>query len=303
MLKNEIKLKPLLHYQWCGKFTAESERWKHMSRPLGEEELFLVTEGRLYIADEEGEYEVGAGEYLVMSPCRFQHGYRSSKCSFYWLHFIDTEGSKREKRTCTVKGESGSQPYVFESVSTWEKHGYKNENQSIPSLPRTGQVRQQERIIILLNQLIESSRRYHQQYLSDLLCTGVLLELWSQRQELENTALSPAVRLYQGVLDYVEWNFQQDITVRQIADYFGYHEKYLSTVFHKWSGMSLKSYILKEKMEHARAGLIDTDKSVRQIAEEVGYSDSHNFSNAFRKVTGMSPSQYRMSCRKAPKTP
>lgn len=293
-----------MHYQWCGKFSSESERWKHMERVLSDEELFLVTEGTLYIADEDREYEVGEGEYLVMSPCRFQHGYRGSKCSFYWLHF-------RIAEECAEAGAKVQEKETAQIQERKRESGQKQENDiGVPTqqtaeihLKRRGKVSSMERIIILMNQLIESSRRYHQEYTSNLLCTGVLLEIRNQLVERENPVQNPTARLYQEILDYVEWNFKQDITVSEIADYFGYHEKYLTTIFRKYNGIPLKAHIQKEKMEYARAELMDTEKSVRRIAEEVGYSDSHNFSNAFRKVTGLSPTQYRMSCRKIPKTP
>lgn len=62
------------------------------------------------------------------------------------------------------------------------------------------------------------------------------------------------------------------------------------------SKMPLKQFILQKKMERAKAELSDTDHSVAQIGYNLGYSDPHNFSAAFRKVTGLTPSGYRESC-------
>ena len=59
--------------------------------------------------------------------------------------------------------------------------------------------------------------------------------------------------------------------------------------------MPLKQFILQKKMERAKAELSDTDHSVAQIGYNLGYSDPHNFSAAFRKVTGLIPSGYRES--------
>ena len=79
----------------------------------------------------------------------------------------------------------------------------------------------------------------------------------------------------------------------EIAEYFGYNEKYITTFFKKASGVSLKTYILNQKMDMAKALLSDTNKPISQIGYEIGFSDNHNFSSAFKKITGQSPSDYR----------
>ncbi len=74
-----------------GKFIAESENWTHYTRDLNDFELMLVTEGTLYIASEQEQFTVNKGEYLLMNPVKFQHGFKPSRCSFYWLHFWYSE--------------------------------------------------------------------------------------------------------------------------------------------------------------------------------------------------------------------
>ena len=68
---------------WFGEFISPEKNWKHLTRRLFEYELFVVTEGVLYIADEEFEHEVRAGEYLIMPPTVNQHGSRVCRCRFY----------------------------------------------------------------------------------------------------------------------------------------------------------------------------------------------------------------------------
>jgi len=46
-------------------------------------------------------------------------------------------------------------------------------------------------------------------------------------------------------------------------------------------------------MDRAKADLSETTEPVSQIAFRLGFADAHNFSNAFRKITGFSPSEYR----------
>ena len=103
------------------------------------------------------------------------------------------------------------------------------------------------------------------------------------------------MQLYTDIVDYISWRIRENIRVSEIAAYFGYNEKYITTFFKKSSGVSLKSYILSRKMELAQALLTDTNLPIAQIGYEIGFSDNHNFSSAFKKVTGQSPSAYRNS--------
>ena len=72
---------------WFGEFISPEKGWRHLTRRLFEYEMMVVTEGELYIADADREYRVRAGEYLIMSPTRLQHGTRECRCRFYWMHF------------------------------------------------------------------------------------------------------------------------------------------------------------------------------------------------------------------------
>jgi len=254
---------PLI-YNWVGKFEAPNNDWIHLKRILADYELILVTEGQLFIADHIKNYVVNAGEYLIMSPTDFQHGYKSSKCVFYWIHF--------------------SQPSFQE--------GDKN-----ISVPIHHNLASQERIIILMKQLQDTERRYHNRDLDNYLVTAIIQELYSQcfLYSGKNLPLRGKAQIYTDIIDYVSWHIWEPIRVLEIAKYFGYNEKYLSTFFKKTAGISLKTYILNEKMELAKALLTDTNDAISQIGYSIGFQDNHNFSSSFKKVTGLSPSEYRGS--------
>lgn len=272
MLNFSFPIDNPVSYQWCGKFKAPTEDWIHITRKLNEYELFLVTDGTLYIADSENKFTVEKNAYLFMPPTEKQYGYAPSACSFFWFHFT---------------------PSIVNS-STQNKIVIQQQNQ-IPNI---------ERILILINQLHDVDRRYHHKFTMDMLATGILLELYNQIQEEQREkSISSKTQLYQSILNYIAWNKINKISVLELSEHFGYHVKYLSSVFKSIAGISLKQYLLQEIMEHAKAELIDTNKTISQIGYSIGYTDSHNFSHAFKKVVGITPTEYRISCIKLPKTP
>ena len=264
-------------YNWAGKFEAPNSEWMHLTRQLYDFELIVVTEGVLYIADHNKEFVVNKGDYLLMQPTENQHGYKSSNCSFYWLHFATLS--------------------PFETIDS-SNHASDPDSISI-TIPEQGTLESLERIVVLMKQLQDSDRRYGMQCLNNYITSSILSEV-SAQYFIHNKYVSSenSNQLLNDIMDYINWHICENLKVSDIAEYFGYNEKYLSTLFKKNSNISIKQYILQAKMDHAKAELSDTNHSISQIGYNIGYNDPHNFTNAFKKVTGLTPSDFRESYSK-----
>ncbi len=263
-------------YHWCGKFTSPNNEWIHLTRVRDDYELMVVTEGTLYIADHMQEYVVEKGEYLLMPPTTHQHGTRSASCSFYWLHF----GYNKE---------------LQDHLSFANPPKHQPDHLIIPA---HGALSSPERIIILMKQLQDSDRRYKENTLNRYLCSTILSEVSAQSHNTLTKEKQLKEQLYSDIVDYISWHSQESLRIFEIAAYFGYNEKYLTTFFKKYAGITLKQHILQTKMDLAKSALSETTQPVSQIAYGLGFSDAHNFSNAFHKITGMSPSNFRASYNK-----
>ena len=264
-------------YNMSGKFKAPNQEWIHLTRRLFDFELFVVTDGVLYIADDETEYAVEKGNYLLMPPTEKQHGYKSGACSFYWMHFS---------------------PVVPYEVLYSERQGTEPDVLSV-SVPLSGKLQSLERMVILMKQLQDSDKRYGMRSLNNFTTGVILAEISAQSfvsRKYSNADNSP--QLYNDISEYIALNIYNDLKVSDVADYFGYNEKYLTTYFKKWAKVSMKQFMIQKKMEYAKAELGETNHSVSQIGYTLGYSDPHNFSNAFKKETGLTPSEYRDSYAK-----
>ncbi len=261
-------------YHWCGKFVAPEKSWIHLTRVLQDYELFVVIEGTLFIGTDQKDYIINPGEYLLMPPNQFQHGTNTSLCSFYWMHF----GYNNEQNNHEMLSENNQLSYTAGQLL----------------LPEQGSLSSPDRIIILMKQLQDSDRRYRELTLNRYLCSAVLAEVALQSRVYPaygNNIIKE--QFYRDICDYVSWHLTDNLKVAQVANYFGYNEKYLTTFFKQRAGISLKQYILQVKMDRAKADLSETAEPVSQIAFRLGFTDAHNFSNAFRKITGFSPSEYR----------
>ena len=93
---------------------------------------------------------------------------------------------------------------------------------------------------------------------------------------------------------YIDRNYKdQDLSLQKLADDLEVNCSYLSTLFKQELGISFTDYIIKFRITEAIGLMNDTKIKIYEIAEQVGYSSQHYFCNAFKKVFGISPTEYR----------
>ena len=103
---------------------------------------------------------------------------------------------------------------------------------------------------------------------------------------------SKNIDVVEKVKKYIENNYMNDISLDNLSQHVSMSSFYLSRIFSKVCGISIKEYIIKIRMEEAKSILLEGNKSVKQIALEVGYIDQNYFSKAFKKYTNVSPKEY-----------
>lgn len=260
-------------HHFSGRFEPPGNDWIHLTRQLNDYELMIVTKGTLYIGDENREFCVNEGEYLLMPPCQNQHGTKKGAATFYWLHF----GYHDEQNDHTMTDETKEGHITF---------------------PVTGRLPQTDRIVILLKQLMDSEHRYRDALLSSFLTGAILCELSDSLKKEGNPYHKKSEQLIDDINDYISWHLQENPKVSDLAAYFGYNEKYLTTLYRRLTGIPLKTYLLNERITRAKALLTETSLPVSDIAYSLGWQDTHNFSNSFRHITGMTPTGWRESYTK-----
>ena len=98
-------------------------------------------------------------------------------------------------------------------------------------------------------------------------------------------------------LNYIEQNFQNDITVEGIASFCGLNRTYFGRIFKETVGKSPQQFLLSYRMSKAAELLRLTALSVNDIGNAVGYPNQLHFSRAFKNVYGISPREWRNKYR------
>lgn len=123
---------------------------------------------------------------------------------------------------------------------------------------------------------------------------------FSYTRELAQEMKPQYRKLYKGAhqeirraLEYITLHYTEDISLRDIAGYVGLSENYLSNLFKQETGENLASYINKMRIENAKRLLRNQSLKVYEIAEAVGYKNATYLSTMFKKITGVSISEFR----------
>ena len=102
------------------------------------------------------------------------------------------------------------------------------------------------------------------------------------------------IKPFEPVLDYLEKNYSKKVTLDEMAALVHLQPTYFSSVFKKVFGMAPVEFVISKKLDKAQSLLFFTDKSIKEIAFEIGFKDEFYFSRIFKKYLGISPTKYRI---------
>ena len=101
------------------------------------------------------------------------------------------------------------------------------------------------------------------------------------------------------IINYLNENYNQKISLEQIAHNMFLSSVYISKIFKEETGESPINYLIKIRLNKARDILEKSDAgSIKSIANQVGYEDVYHFSKLFKKYYGVSPLHYKKSLTK-----
>jgi AraC-like DNA-binding protein len=111
------------------------------------------------------------------------------------------------------------------------------------------------------------------------------------------TTDSQSSRYVGRMCDFISENFLNDIDSVDIAAAACLHPKYAMSIFKRSTGMTLNEYVSLLRLSYAQALLLREDANVLRVAMESGFGSLSAFNKSFRKIAGMSPSDFRRDFR------
>lgn len=105
------------------------------------------------------------------------------------------------------------------------------------------------------------------------------------------------IELNNNILKYVEQHYtDSNLSLTQISQQFNLSETYLSMFFKEQNGEKFLSFLENMRMQNAKKLLSETNLSINEIATKVGYFSINSFCRSFKKINGISATQFRLEC-------
>ena len=123
---------------------------------------------------------------------------------------------------------------------------------------------------------------------------GYLLDrrLFTQGQDQIQTV--DTVQALKHVLEYIEQNYQSEITLKSLSEVAAMNPNYFCMYFKRLTGSTPMEYLTLYRIEHAAMLLLTADISVLQAALDAGFNDSSYFIRIFKRYKGVTPKQYQL---------
>lgn len=137
----------------------------------------------------------------------------------------------------------------------------------------------------------------HEAVCQNLLNIILLLILRHKEIRVSITAYNDVSAECIAVKDYIDAHFKDPITLELLAQQAHQNKYYIAHTFKDAFGISPIKYLMERRVEESKYLLDETDFSISQIASIIGFSSSSHYSQAFRRLTDMSPNEYRKKFR------
>ena len=281
----------LLHLQEVGSLSAirphTSKREKLQSYLC-----FMVEDGEGELVYEGKKYELRSGD-VVFIDCR--KAYRHSTgmnpnaglWSLRWCHFYGPSMPAIYAKYC----ERGGLPVIRGAdVSVDLARGADMGRRDDVSCG--ADVSQYAAILTDIYTLASSS-----DYIRDMRINGKLNDLLTLLMESswhrEAHTNAPKKMEISRVKSFLDEHYKEKLSLESVASHFFIDKHYLARLFKEQYGVTLVTYLQQVRITHAKRMLRFTDKSIEEISLECGIGELNYFSRVFKKLEGVSPSEFR----------
>lgn len=125
------------------------------------------------------------------------------------------------------------------------------------------------------------------------LLTLLMEDSWHPDHSRHNTKKTNLLQ----IKNYLDQNFAKKITLDELAERYYINKYYLTRIFKEQFGVSINTYLMQARITQAKQMLRFTDKTAEEIGLECGIGALYYFSRTFKKIEGISPSEFRKQWR------
>lgn len=268
---------------------VNNENFIHSKRNIDTFVILIGCEGTLYIAQDDKKYKLTPNKFIVLFPFHTHYGYKKSEgnLSYYWCHFQITSNKYKLLDSKQINN------YILGLKNTHEE----NEHSNVYILPEYGSISSADRTSLIFRQLLDlANKKSYSNYLTNYALSLLAMEIsqdFIDSMILQNEKLTETNYKIIEIINWININYNSNLSVKKIAEIFNYNPDYLSLSFKKFTGLSLLKYINKTRISASKQLLLNSSFSIKEITKQVGFNDDKNFMKLFKKFEDVTPTQYK----------
>jgi YesN/AraC family two-component response regulator len=270
--------------------------WIHFPRTSDEYILYIVKSGELFIQENGLKYELKKNDMLLLEPNIQHSGFKESCCSYYYIHFKHSDITRvLDKYVEDIKVE-----LIKNRMLSLKSDYFSEKVPSSPSayLPKCYHFENPSEIFEILNVTEDDFFSRYENYKSfaSWKLSEILLKIC--RDYISNKVVSSQVQFSKtytkavSIINYLNINYSKKISSSDIEKNFESNYDYLNRIFQKITGHTIFNYLNIVRITSAKELIITTPLKFSEIAYLVGIDDQYYFSKLFKKIVGITPTQY-----------
>ena len=259
-LARDVYLYPLStgHFRYTGGY-------RNQRRSFDSFELFYVEEGSVELKNRSRTLTASAGQFVLLD-CYSPHSYYSKDgWACYWLHFDGQVARAFYRRIIEVWN---SFLFDLDQYSPAYQH------------------------LMNIYELFRRSRPVDEAGISSNI-TSILNSILSGAHVIREGL--PVREAVASAVAFINERFRYPVSLQDLADHAAISPYYFTRVFRQETGVTPHQYLINTRLSNARFLLRTTEDTVKDIAIQTGWGSESTFCTAFRKFTGMTPTEYRLS--------
>jgi AraC-like DNA-binding protein len=254
--------------------------------------IYYIDEGQGFIISKQEKIKLDPGYLYIIPSFTLCHLYCKDYLSQYFLHFFEdsADGISLFENNKKVIKVPAANIDIINFKRLLEINPGRGINRSDD--PRDYEKQSYYKSYQELNKTVSDSVYFETQ--------GIILQLISRflnTRGFKNKKPEPLPSKILEAMRYIQLNLKANLTVNDLAEKANLHQDYFSRLFLKYTGQRPLSFLHEKRIERAQYLIATTNLSFIEIAENIGFESLSHFSKIFKKVTSLTPGEYRKQNR------
>ncbi len=179
-------------------------------------------------------------------------------------------------------------PCVIMFLTGFDKFSYAKQAISVHAMEYLLKPYNEQELIFAVEEAIQLASGFAQEAAASVLTQKTVA---AAEENAENVRIS---RIREDIRSFIEAHYKENLSMQYAAQVMGYSEAYFCKLFKQCFHVNFSVYLNEYRIEKAKEMMCNPRINLKDISQACGYSDSNYFARVFKRLTGQTPSEYRL---------